>query len=258
MLRQTAGLALTFALLASLGCTTCPHRAAFDALATEADQSCTYGQRNRVIAVLVGPESVFDLGGVGTFSKSLNEAGFARIYRGGILHANWLSREAQRTHEDDPETRFVVIGYDLGCRTARNLAVDLTHSGVPVDAVVLLDPLAVDSNRPLPANVELTVVRSHGWTGNPVPDAFESIVPGVGHYDLLASPETLGTVVAALSTVAQRVAVPSEVLAANRPAHLGPEWDFVLGPYTIATVSTRESSTVTPADPKPSNQTSFR
>lgn len=258
MLRQTAGLALTFALLASLGCTTCPHRAAFDALATDADQSCTYGQRNHVVAVVIGPETVFDLGGVGTFSKSLNEAGFARIYRGGILHANWLNREVQRTYEDDPETRFVVIGYDLGCRTARHLAVDLANSGVPVDAVVLLDPLAVDSNRALPVNVEVTVVRSHGWTGNPVPDAVESIVPGVGHYDLLASSETLGTVVAALSTVAQRVAVTSVAVTANRPAHLGPEWDFVLGPYTIGSVSAIEPTTITPTEPKTGLRTSFR
>jgi hypothetical protein len=254
MLRQTAGLALSFAILASLGCTTCRHRAAFDALSTEADELCTYGQRNHVVAVLVGPETVFDLGGVGTFSKSLNEAGFARIYRGGILHTNWLSREVQRTYEDDPETRFVVIGYDLGCRAARNLAVDLSNSGVPVDAVVLLDPLAVDSNRALPTNTEVTVVRSHGWTGNPVPDALESIVPGVGHYDLLASPETLGTVVTAMSTVAQRVAVTSSVTSLNRPVHLGPEWDFVLGPITIATVTAFEP----PTAPNPTLKTSFR
>lgn len=257
MLRQTAGLALTIALLASLGCTTCRHRAAFDALSTDTDELCTYGQRNHVVAVLVGPETVFDLGGVGTFSKSLNEAGFARIYRGGILHANWLSREVQRTYEDDPEARFVVIGYDLGCRTARNLAVDLANSGVPVDAVVLLDPLAVDSNRALPAKAEVTVVRSHGWTGNPVPDAFESIVPGVGHYDLLASPETLGTVVTALSTVAQRVAVTSIAESPNRPAHLGPEWDFVLGPFTVTSMSVMPR-TETVSETKSSLRTTFR
>ena len=254
MLRQTAGLALTIALLTSFGCTTCPHRAAFDALGTECDELTTVPQRSHVVAILVGPETVFDLGGVGTFSRKLNEAGFSRIYRGGILHANWLSREAQRTYEDDPETRFVVIGYDFACRTARNLAVDLSQTGLPVDAVVLLDPLAVDSNRSLPANVELTIVRSHGWTGNPVPDAVESIVPGVGHYDLLASPETLGTVVAAISTVAQRVAVTESASDPARPVHLGVEWDFVLGP----SLAPFAKPAVTPIDAEKPHRTAFR
>jgi pimeloyl-ACP methyl ester carboxylesterase len=218
----------------AVGCTSCPHRARYDALKTEACPGLCGAQRDGVVAIVVGPETVFDFARVGSLTQRLNEAGFARVYRGGPLHMAWLEREVKRTHAEEPDTQFVIVGYALGGRTAHALAANLGNAGVPVDSLVLLDPFALDHSYSVPDSVHVTVVRSNGWSQGRLANAVEMAAPGVGHIDLPNNPETVGTVVGVLATVASRVPVngaPDDF--GPRPAHLGTEWDFVLGPSAV-------------------------
>ena len=229
MIRITIFLIALFS-LSTTGCTTCPHRASYDALHSEIATSTCSLQRNKVVAILVGTDTILDFANLNTLAKRLNEAGFARIYRGGIVHGAWLKREIERTHADDPETRFVVIGYDWGARTARELTCQMTASGIPVDSLVLLDPLGVGSVEILNETCRVSVIRSHGWMNGSFPDAVDTTVPGIGHIDLPTHAETLATIVGVLETTAGQIPMANELSFPNRPTHLGADWDFLLGP----------------------------
>lgn len=225
-----------FALSSLIGCTTCSHRAVYDSLAIDCPHSACGAQRSQVVAVVFGTESMIDVANVRSLTRKMNESGFARVYHGGILHEAWIKNELITIHKDDPETRFVIIGYDLGTRAARQLTAALSNINIHVDSLVLLDPIMLETATPLPEHCELTVVRSHGWKSGVVTNAVEMQIPGVGHIDLPNHADTLGYVLGALNSAAERVPVSGEVTPKERPAHLGSEWDFILGPSNSPSV----------------------
>lgn len=247
MRRILLGLAIPVFATWAVGCTSCPHRARFDGLRAETAVGPCGVQRDNVVAVVVGPETVFDFARVHSLTQKLNEAGYARVYRAGPLHMAWLEREVKRTHAENPDAQFVLIGYALGGRTAHALASVLTRDGVPVDSLVLLDPFALDHSYALPESVNVTVVRSHGWTQGKLLHATEWNAPGVGHIDLPNHPDAVGTVLGVLSTVAARRPVRAEPEEFGpRPVHLGAEWDFVLGPAVQPTAHASTDPTPEP------------
>lgn len=218
----------------AVGCTSCPHRAHYDALKSDASPGLCGSQRTGVVAIVVGPETVFDFARVGSLTQRMNEAGFARVYRGGTLHMTWLQREAKRTHAEEPDTQFVIVGYALGSRTAHALAANLSKSGVPVASLILLDPFSLDHSYDVPESVDVTVVRSNGWEQGRMTHGADLAFPGVGHIDLPNNPDVVGTVIGVLATVAGRIPVIHEGNDFGpRPAHVGMEWDFVLGPSSV-------------------------
>jgi hypothetical protein len=219
------------------GCMTCPHRQAYDSLGTGSCLETTGSQRNGVTAILIGPE--IDLGW-GKLATQIQNAGYANVLRGSTLQMPWLADQAKIRFQNDPAARFVLIGYDLGTVAVRELYSDLNTAGLPVDHVVYLDPWTTVARRPLPPTVAVTVVRSHGWRQGLFPEAQDRIVAGIGHFDLPTHEETVVTITGCLSHTARQivreVAVPAKfdptqpIVPADRPAHLGSEWDFLLGP----------------------------
>ncbi|MFO0939087.1 MAG: hypothetical protein U0798_21515 [Gemmataceae bacterium] len=223
---------LTLALSGFLatGCTTCRYRAAYDALALDESSLANGSQRSKVVAVLVGPEATLDPAGLGTMAKRLNDAGFARVYHGGIVLGDWLNGEIKRIHSDDPDTKFVLVGYDLGARMAREMACQLSLDGIPVNSLVLLDPRGVESVGNLPDYCHVTIIRSHGWMKGTFPGSLDTTVPGVGHFDLPTHVETVATVAGVLESTASQIPTLNPLYVPNRPARLGSDWDFLLGP----------------------------
>lgn len=219
------------------GCMTCTHRQAYDSLGVESCLETTGSQRSGVTAILIGPE--LDLGW-GQLATRIHNAGFANVLRGSTLQMPWLADQAKIRFQHDADARFVLIGYDMGTVAIRELYNDLNTAGLTVDHIVYLDPWTTVARRPLPPTVAVTVVRSHGWTQGLFPGADDRIVAGVGHFDLPTHEEAVATITGCLSHTARQVvrevAVPGKIdptqptVPTQRPAHLGSEWDFLLGP----------------------------
>jgi hypothetical protein len=234
------------------GCMCCPHQAQFDSLAcsdvTSADQ------RSSVIAVVIGPD--MDLGW-SKLSDKITDAGFSKVLRGTFLTMPILFAEAEKLKCENPEIRFVVIGYDWGTIAAREFAANLVTSQCQVDQLIYLDPWTTVTRFPLPPAVEVTVVRSHGWNRGLFLEASDQMLPGVGHYDLPNHELTIEVVTTRLQQSASQVVRLKTINAASydpthppypdpmrRPDHLGSDWDFLLGP------TMRPSGNQSPATPK--------
>jgi thioesterase domain-containing protein len=65
--------------------------------------------------------------------------GFTQTYYGQLYHAGWCERQMERIHQEDPEGRFVLIGYGAGARTLYNLGQKMAAAGLPIDVLLALD-----------------------------------------------------------------------------------------------------------------------
>ncbi len=141
MTRRTAATALGLVVFAfsSIGCTCCRHRALYDSLASDDVSNTTATRRNDVYTFVLGGTDPFD-SGLDRLAVGLNEHGYAKVYTGTRFHADWFAKEARRIAADNPDARFAVVGRRGGATRAAELTSQLAREGLPVDALVLIDP----------------------------------------------------------------------------------------------------------------------
>ena len=103
---------------------------------------------------------LFVLLGLGNNSPGLSELG-SRIAQRGIQttianYGEWqpLAREAIREYKYDRLRSIMIIGHSLGGSAAAEMAAELGRSGVPVELVVMLDPVGRSA---IPYNVRRSV-----------------------------------------------------------------------------------------------------
>lgn len=191
-------------LLANAGCVSCCHKSSkvgFDAGPSCAVPLC---DRQKVYAVLLNGVTPGGSAGLDALRDRLAERGFTKVYSAQVVHAGWLEREMARVCADEQGARFVVVGYDLGCVSAKDVAERMTAAGVPIDALVYLDPLGVKTG----AAVSRTVVVRSGGVAAPVPHTEAVYVPSAGHFDLPDHPSTVEAVYRQMADAAFRVMHP--------------------------------------------------
>jgi hypothetical protein len=226
-------------LLTGSGCATCCHESA--KLALDAGPTCDIPvcQRQKVYVFLVNGLVPCAPGGLAGLRDQIAAAGFPKTATGHILHAGWLAEEMRRTHADDPCARFVVIGYDLGGSLAARLAVDAAAEGLPVDALVLLDPTG---KTPVTGPGVRTILVRSAAGGAAVPHSETVYISDAGHFGLPSHPVTVGVVCELLTEAAEKVALPPPLpllepsfehapipLPMPRPVPDGdPAWNFLL------------------------------
>jgi hypothetical protein len=150
--------------------------------------------------------------------------GFAKVYYGQLCHAPWLAHEMRKVHEDDPEARFVLVGYDVGGSIAARLARDAADAGIPVDALVLLDP--TDDRGTTDPRVRTILLYS--GAGAPQAAGSETIaVPDAGHFTLPTHPSTVSLVCDLMTESAGRVPTPQPVPVT--------EWSYEFAPPGLRT-----------------------
>lgn len=201
------------------GCVTCCHTTCKPA--QEAGPTCELplGNRQRTYAVLVNgaiPDCGYGLTGL---RDKLAGQGFPKVYHGYACHGPWLAHEMRRVHKDEPGARFVVVGYDLGGPVAGRLARDAADAGIPVDALVLLDPSG-DSDA-IDRRVPMTIVMS--GAGGGVPHPGETIVlPDAGHFTLPTHAAVVSLVCDLMTDTAGRIPTPGPVPVT--------EWSYEFAP----------------------------
>lgn len=200
--KQWLATAVLASVWGSSGCISCDHRAS--KLAMDAGPDCTIplADRRHVYVFMVNGITLGSDTALYGLRDELARHGFMKVATGQTVHALWMRKEMVRIKADDPAARFVVVGFDIGCTVASQLASQAMIDGLPLDAVILLDPpgrTQVDDS-----TVPRLVIRS-GTGRDPafVPDG--AIIPDVGHAELPKHPETVGSIVRLLGEVSMKV-----------------------------------------------------
>jgi hypothetical protein len=198
-------------------------------LRTCSEPACA--SRNRVYVFFLDgfdPLGCAGLTGLRDYAQSL---GFIKTYYGQCYHAGWFGDEMRRLHHDDPDARFLLLGYGLGAAAARDLA---RSAAAPLDVLIYLDgkQLGDGSDPPPPCAARVVSVRGKAGPGEaPLVEGAENLrFPDAGWLDLPTHPHTLELLAEELTAAAWRVPV-----AVDLPRPLGPPAAEELPPPRQAT-----------------------
>jgi len=199
--------------------------------------------RNHVYMVLVNGLDPLHCGNLPGVRDYLQGLGF-RTYYGEVYHGDWLKRELRKVHQEDPQARFVLVGYSAGGNVVHGLAQDTQADGIFIDTVVYLDaPWVYNSLPKRPANVGrvVSIYTSSSLLGG-------HALEGADNYQLtntkhLAAPtheltlELLAGVLAEVAVTVPVVETAAPVLPGSeeptprprkvQPAEKPDEWDFL-------------------------------
>ena len=168
--------------------------------------------RDHVYVFLVhglDPCNFANLTGVRDYIQGL---GFHKTYFGQLYHYRWLERELRRIHHEDPDARFVLIGFSYGASMVRSLAEWVKDEGIKIDLLVYLGGNTLD-NVPYdhPDNVAVLVnILATGcvWNGTTFDNAENIHLPDVWHFGTPTHKRTLEVLARGLAVVASHVPVP--------------------------------------------------
>ena len=248
MTAKTWGLAVLLAtVLANTGCVTCCHKSYQKALQNGAECDLPAPCRNQVYVFLIHGVTPSTECGLGTLRVKLAESGFAKVGVGELASALEIACEVKKIRACEPEARFVFVGYDVGGAAAVCLARELSGKGVPVDGVVLLDPLACKE-----ACGVRTLLITSGNSTSTVAHSERLTVPDASHFKLPAHPVTVAAITELLKDVATHHWEPTGDLVPEwsyehapemqptTSGKWGEEWDFLSDrPGTAAAIGTR-------------------
>jgi hypothetical protein len=226
--RWLVGAVLAIA-VANTGCVTCCHRGYQKSL--EHAPSCELpGQcRNQVYAFLINGLTPPTHNGLSALRLKLAENGFAKVGIADLAGGLCVEHEIKKIRACEPDAQFVLVGYDVGASVAVCAARDLTSKGIPVEALVLLDPVGCKEACGVP-----TLLITSGKGASAVAHSQRVVVPNVGHFGLPAHPTTVAAIVDLLGGVAVKH---------NEP--LGdpvPEWSYKHAPEMRPPVTGRWSA----------------
>ena len=192
-------------LLAGSGCASCNYRAFQPARDAGPDCQVPLQDRREVYVFLVNGLTPSGSSGRDGLQEKLALQGFTKVYHGQLYHAGWMGTEMRRIHREEPAARFVIVGYDLGGAGASRLAADGIADELPVDALILLDPMGKPGT--VGCSVRTLLVCS-GSGAAPVPHTESLSVPDAGHFTLPTHPQTVAVVCELLTQVARKVEHP--------------------------------------------------
>jgi hypothetical protein len=168
--------------------------------------------RSHVYVFLVHGLDPFDYADLRGLRDHLHDLGFNKVYYGQLYHTVSFEREVQRIHREEPDARFVVIGFSLGASMARAIALDAQAQGIPIDLVVYLSGTALfEGDRDRPSNVlrVVNILPRVQWNSDSFPEEIETIrESGIWHFAVPTHAQTLETLAHEIAAVAGAVPVP--------------------------------------------------
>lgn len=244
-MRLAAHWLLALGLAASSGCFHLQPLAAPQADCQRTCHELPRGCRNGVYVFLLNgldPGNCANLTGLRDY---LHELGFIKTYYGQLHHTTWFAKEMRRIHCEEPDARFVLIGFDLGANGACSLARAVAPDGIVIDLMVYLSGSHLKDTADRQGNV-FRVLNIQGCSrldkGRPLTGAENVRIPEASHYGSPTHPYTLEALAHELAQVAALVPVrapvelapPPEADAAPTPRpvpapsrEIRDEWDFL-------------------------------
>ncbi len=242
--------------LASTGCVLCCTKGYEKTLNHGPDLDLPVQCRNEVhVFMMHGLTPTTDCG-LNALRMKLGDAGFAKVGMGELCHGGWVKSEIDCIRRTDPDARFVLLGYDLGAATAVSLSRDLTAKGIPVEAVVLLDPMGCPAE---PCGSRTLLITS-GTCAASVPHSSRVVVGNASHFGLPAHPTTVAVITDLLNDIAAQNCEPPLEVTPNSSApgtvarrapnqQPGGEWGFLSDRGPVRAIGTRVSTRPAPSAP---------
>lgn len=184
--------------LANTGCVSHCHRSHQKSWERGPDHELPAPCRGQVYVFMVHGLTPGGDCGLETLRLKLAESGFAKVGVAELGGSFCVAGEIARIRKCEPDAKFVLLGYDMGGAAAACVARDLNKQGVPVEALVLLNPVKCGE----PCGVRTLLITS-GTTATTVPHT-DRLVVSTTHMHLPAHPRTVGVILGLLSEIATR------------------------------------------------------
>jgi hypothetical protein len=226
------------------GCATCNHTAFAESMQPIERVTVTAPARDKVYAFFMNGADLLELNGFTELRDGLVCAGFPKIYYAQRADREWYRKELHRLHRDDPDARFILVGYGSAAEPMQELACQVSREEIPLDAVVYIDPICAKGDLTQNVPYRAVILKSHHWLGAPRLKAPETVtIDRVGHIGVPRHPATLQYFVDLMTESAMKVPLPdptivcrpvlNEKRAIPRPAEPQeikpppPGWDFL-------------------------------
>lgn len=221
------------------GCVTCCHQQFAQVWQSEAEHELPVSCRKQVYVFLIHGLTPSCVSGLELLRDKLAHHGFAKVGVGEALAGVGITREIREIHAHEPDAQFVLVGYDWGGWAASSLARELHQDGIPIAAVVLLNP--VHSLAPCGVRTLLiTSGKAPAWGSS----RDRVVIPDTNHFRLPSHPTTVGTITGLLHEIAADGVPPTldpvpEWHYLHAPAMRpfvppqGQEWDFLTETGTV-------------------------
>jgi hypothetical protein len=174
----------------------------------------------------IDPLDIANLSGVRDYVQSL---GFIKTYYGQLYHMRFFEKELRRIHGEDPDARFVLIGFSFGANMVRDVAQAVKPDGVFIDLLVYLGGNTLENrpqDRPENAGHIVNILATgYIWNGDHLDGATNLNYDDVWHFGSPSHLQTLHLLAEELAVVAGRVPVVEPVESA--PEEPSGEWDFL-------------------------------
>jgi hypothetical protein len=193
--------------------------------------------RNHVYVFMIHGLDPFDWANLQGVRDYIQALGFRKTYYGQLYHTSHFEKEVRRLHQEDPEARFVLIGFSFGANMVRALANQAQAEGIPIDLLVYLGGNTLKNEpRDQPENTAKIVnILASGciWNGAWMDRAENIHEQDVFHFGSPSHPVTLEVLARELAVIAGQVPAVSEA-GPELPAEVAPipaptqgEWDFL-------------------------------
>ncbi len=164
--------------------------------------------RNHVHIFLIHGLDPLDLANLRGLTEYLQQLGYLKTHYGQLYHLWAFKKEMLRLHKEEPQTRFVVIGFSFGANVACELVNAVKEDGIVIDLLVYLGGWALSNTpRTCPENVAHVVnILTAGcpWDGN-LAGADNLQYDDVWHFGPPTHPQTRKLLARELAVVAARV-----------------------------------------------------
>ena len=229
-----------------VGCVSIRHEAAEEAVHPGVPLPHPPFVRQRIYLFMMNGYDHLELARMLRLRDQVCEHGFPKVYYAQREDVDWYYREVRRVAHDDPDARILFLAYGAAADRIRTLASDAVRDGLPVDAVIFLDPVGLNGNLAETLPAHSLILRSHHWRGSRrLVAAEETTLTGVGHRSLPNHPVTVSWIVGLMTASADLVPVrdprlylphlaltdhPDPTPRPVDPATLGPvdpAWDFL-------------------------------
>ncbi len=94
--------------------------------------------RSHVHIFLVHGMDPLDLANLYGLTEYIQQLGYLQTHYGQLYHLWEFKKEMRRIREDDPQARFVLIGFSFGANVARDLANAVKDEGVLIDLLIYM------------------------------------------------------------------------------------------------------------------------
>src|SRR5579875_611198 len=102
--------------------------------------------RNHVHIFLIHGLDPLDLANLNGLTEYIQRLGYIKTHYGQLYHLWSFKKEIRRLHQEEPQTRFVVIGFSFGANMARELVNAVKQDGIVIDLLVYLGGYTLDNS----------------------------------------------------------------------------------------------------------------